>query len=163
MCHSIDIFRYRVLDTFVIVGNAVVTPVVIGIDGCAFVYIVSNKRMQGLGISAIDYCCSNFIGLSILNANNSGLANSSATRVLEGLSLGVRHIPALAANEGLVNLYRTQKIDVAVLKGFADAVCQVPGILLGNVQVTMKFQTGHSLQAGLHLEYGNCPGLAVEV
>ncbi len=161
--HSVDILRDGMLHRLVRVGNAIVALVLVGVHGRLRIDVLLDEGMQRPRVGAADHFRGDFVRLPVLDADNRCLADSTPAGVLERLPLLVAHIPALAPDEGLVHLHRPGEADIAVLERLADAVRQVPRILLRDLQVSVQLHTGHALEIGRHLEYGNCPHLVAEV
>ena len=64
-------------------------------------------------------------------------------------TLGFFHVPAAAANIGLVHLHRNLKQSLGLLpQGTADTVRQVPGCLLRDAHFPVEFHARHALEIG---------------
>ena len=147
MRHAVNVFANRMLDRFVVVGDAPISRRFIGVDrgigGC----VIGDEALQRLRVRLLHHLGAHGVGGAILRAHNRRLASRATT--LKRFALALWHVAALAAHVGFVNLDRTIERTVAAFAPcFPNAVQHEPRRRLRNANIPMQLHGRNRLQAG---------------
>ena len=127
MCLPADVFGDGVPDRLVVPLDASVRLRIVGVDLGVFLGVFLDEILQRLSIGSRDDLGADLVRVPILHADYCRLADRAPARTRQRLPLRLRHVLALAAEIGLVNLSYVRKLVTELsggVFGYLDSVLE---------------------------------------
>ena len=142
-----DIFGDRVIDGLMLeFRHPSVGRRVICVDRRARLGVLADKALQHLAVRPTHDLGPDLVAVAILDADHRRLPDR-ATALVHRLALCLRHVPALAAEIGLVHFHRTVELVVVIFRpGFPDTVKHEPRGRLRHADVALQFHGRNRLE-----------------
>ena len=146
--HAVDVLADAVLHGFVLERHSLISTVIVGVNRRAFGCMITDETLQCLGICFVNNTGRHHVAVTVFHTNHGGLADCAAPGARQLFALCLAHILALAAEIGLIDLYRAVKLasSSSTRPCLPDTVQHEPRRRLRNANVALQLHGRNRLE-----------------